>query len=281
MKLLIVFTIAFQIPALSHPGVGIVQDTRGNVFYTDLVQVWMIPVNGQKRIVVNNVHTHELYIDERNNLFGEHLWYDDAHDQWMNYAWKYSADGKFEKVIPDAKGFITNYSFVRDHQGNMFWADRDNKDCQKVVRADKNHQMTKFSDPCFKNIRWMNANADGTLYIVDFQDLKKIDKSGKIRTVASQIADKKVKTSTIENQNSVMGVWDDAAGNLYAAVYSNREVKKFSPTGQELKVIKFSDSWGACGGFVDAKGAIWLLETSTANLVRVEKIELDGKRTVY
>jgi hypothetical protein len=32
----------------AHPGVGIVQDSRGNVFYTDAKQVWRITPDGKK-----------------------------------------------------------------------------------------------------------------------------------------------------------------------------------------------------------------------------------------
>ena len=37
-----------SVTALAHPSVGIVQDSRGNVFYTDLKQVWKIAPDGKK-----------------------------------------------------------------------------------------------------------------------------------------------------------------------------------------------------------------------------------------
>ncbi len=46
--------------AFAHPGVGIVIDSRGNVFYTDLRQVWRIAADGSKSVAVLNVHSHEL-----------------------------------------------------------------------------------------------------------------------------------------------------------------------------------------------------------------------------
>jgi hypothetical protein len=59
--------------AAAHPGIGIVMDSRGNVFYTDLSHVWKIAPRGAKSIAVRGVHTHELYIDREDNLYGEHL----------------------------------------------------------------------------------------------------------------------------------------------------------------------------------------------------------------
>lgn len=59
----------------AHPGIGILEDSKGNVFYTDLKQVWKISPSGEKTVAVPGVHTHELYLDGDDNLYGEHLWY--------------------------------------------------------------------------------------------------------------------------------------------------------------------------------------------------------------
>ncbi len=69
--------ILFLLPSigLAHPGVGIVKDSKGNIYYTDLKQVWKI-ANGKKTVVVPNVHTHELYFDKNDNFYGEGGYYD-------------------------------------------------------------------------------------------------------------------------------------------------------------------------------------------------------------
>src|SRR5882672_5293023 len=100
----------------------------------------------------------------------------------------------------------------------MYWADRSNP-CQQVVRQNTDHSVTAWGDLCFKNIRWMKSTRDGEVYIVDFQDIKKINRQGQVKLIALQIADKKMTESNVENQNSVFGVWDDKEGNIYAAVY--------------------------------------------------------------
>ena len=60
---------------MADPGVGIVMDSKGNLFYTDLSQIWMIKPDGNKSIAVPNVHSHELYMDKNDQLWGEHLWF--------------------------------------------------------------------------------------------------------------------------------------------------------------------------------------------------------------
>ncbi|MEK6565879.1 MAG: hypothetical protein AABZ41_04135, partial [Bacteroidota bacterium] len=58
-------------------------DSQGNVYYTDLKHVWKLTPDGTKSIAIRNVHTHELYIDPQDNLYGEHLWYEgDATKKW-------------------------------------------------------------------------------------------------------------------------------------------------------------------------------------------------------
>jgi streptogramin lyase len=58
LKLIILWL--FALPVWGHPGIGIVEDSNGGVFYTDLKQVWRIDPAGNKSVVVRNVHTHEL-----------------------------------------------------------------------------------------------------------------------------------------------------------------------------------------------------------------------------
>ena len=64
--------------AYAHPGIGIVKNSKGIIYYSDLQQVWKIE-NGLKTIAVPGVHSHELYMDSADNLYGEHVIYIDYH----------------------------------------------------------------------------------------------------------------------------------------------------------------------------------------------------------
>ena len=265
----------------SHPGVGIVASSRGEVYYTDLKQVWRISQDGKKTIAVPNVHTHELYLDESDNLFGEHLWYNGEQvNTWGYYVWKLSATGKLEKVIPDTEGFRLSYSFVRDHFGNMFWATGDSP-CQTLVRKDADGNTAKLGTGCFDNIRWMHTMKDGTLALVDFQDVKKVDKNGLVSLVGEKLANKSWTKSTRDNQNSLFGIWSDPTGSIYTAVGSERLVKKFAADGKESTAFKTSFPWSPSGGVVDAQGRLWILEYNPINSVRVERVNTDGSTTTF
>lgn len=282
-RLLIVTTLAFitHSSILGHPGVGIVENSKGEIFFTDLKQVWKINLEGQLTLAVPRVHTHELFIDNNDNLFGEHLWYNgEAKNTWGHYAWKFSADGELTKVIPDTEGFLENYSFVRDHHGRMYWADRSSP-CQKVARLNADNTITRLGNDCFHNIRKIEVLPDGSVIFVDFQDLKKVDSRGHVQTVASQIADKKWKSSSGENQNSVMGIWADKQGNLYAAVSSARVVKRFGKQGEGEIAYQSSFPWAPSGGLVDTNGRLWTLEYNPLNSVRVVCVVSKGMTRIY
>lgn len=264
----------------AHPGIGIVQDRRGNIYYTDLKQVFRLDPAGKKTVAVPNVHTHELYLDEQDNLFGEHLWYNNSQNSWGYYVWKMKPGGQIEKVIPETTGFMTDYSFVRDRQGKMYWAERNDK-CQKIGRISPGQTREIIGDKCLHNIRWLKSTPKGEILIVDFQTICKINERGHIETLATNVADPRMTVSNSGNQNSVMGVWDDPEGSLYVAVYSNRQVKKFSKEGTELQSIKISFPWGPSGGLIDANGALWILESDVVNRVRLERVDRNGSRKVF
>ena len=154
--------------AVAHPGVGIVIDTKGNIFYTDLTHVWKITPDGSHEIAVRDVHTHELYIDSEDNLYGEHEWYEgEATDKWGNYVWRLSSEGVFEKTIDDVEGFLDNNTLVRDLQGNSYWAIKMNG-YEQVMRHNPDGSDILATDHHFDDIRWMYySKHDSHLYIVD------------------------------------------------------------------------------------------------------------------
>lgn len=279
--LISVLLVGAQMLCFSHPSVSIVMDSKGNVYYSDLKQVWKIDTQGKKSVVVRGVHTHELYIDKNDNLFGEHLWYNgESVDTWGHYVWKYSSDGKFEKVIPDTEGFLTNYSFVRDQQGNMYYANRDNA-CQQVTRKNTDGIFTTLGDACMENIRWMTVTDDGIVFLIDLYDLKRIDQKGHVTTIAVQLQERSWTQFFVNDIHSIMGISTDKQKNVYAAVNSGRVVKKISPVGKVSEVIKTSVPWSPIGTLMAPNGDFWILEGSGANNVRVECITKDGKRIIY
>lgn len=285
-KRLLAVTIFLMITASvsAHPGIGIVMDSRGNVFYTDLKQVWKISPEGKKSIAVANVHTHELYLDDEDNLYGEHLWYEgEATNKWGHRVWKLSANGTLTDIIPARGGFREDYkdcSFVRDRAGNMYWAERG---APIIIR--KRTPDGAIADFCkahdFRDVRWMIASTEGTVYLIDDGDLRCITSDGTVSTLARNLGERSLSQFFMGNQHSIMGLWLDQEANVYVAVYSGRMVKKVDRAGKVTVAARSSVPWSPTGGLVASNGDLWLLENSMTNSVRVRQIRRDGTEKVY
>lgn len=289
-RLLLIALLALS--AHAHPGVGIVIDSRGNLFYTDLEQVWRIAANGATGIAVPNVHTHELYLDAQDNLYGEHLWYNgETLKTWGSRVWKRSPDGRVVDVVPSHPAFNDAYSFVRDGTGNMYIARRDRNTIEKcgappsgwpdrrrpggksgrrdaggTAGGDAGVPCTQLARAPFHDIRWMTVTRGGTLYLIDVVDLVRITPDGKVTIIARDLSGKREK-------HQVMGVWTDSSENVYVADYANRAVKRIDRRGKVEIIERSTFPWSPTGGTFAKNGDLWLLEATFTNSVRVRRVQ--------
>ena len=264
----------------AHPGVGIVQDRRGNVFFTDLEQVWKITPDGRKSVAVPNVHTHELCLDPQDNLYGEHLWYEgDATKKWGHRVWRRQPDGTLTDVIPAREGFLEDYSFVRDRAGNMYWADRGARTVIKKRSPDG--RITTHATASFRDVRWMTAQPDGTLFLIDHGDLRRIAPDGKVTTIVAKLSARKPPPAAVRERHYHMGLWTDGGGNVYVAVAGERLVLKVQADGTTTVAARSSWPWAPSGGLRDRNGNLWLLEYNVINKVRVRRIDRSGHERIF
>ncbi|MGH9841843.1 MAG: hypothetical protein ACREEM_24065 [Blastocatellia bacterium] len=278
--LCILVLLAAGASAEAHPGVGIVQDSRGNIFYTDLKQVWKIAPDGKKSVAVPAVHTHELCLDAEDNLYGEHLWYEgDATKKWGHRVWCLKRDGTIVDVIPAREGFLRDYSFVRDRVGNMYWADRGGRTVIRKRAPDG--KITTHATADFRNVQRMIATADGKLFLIDGGDLRRVEPDGNAATVAVKLSARKPAPAAVSENNYQMGLWTDGEGSVYVAVGRERLVLKVRPDGGREVVARSSGGWSPSGGFFDREGAAWLLEFSSTNAVRVRRIARNGSEHIF
>jgi hypothetical protein len=195
--------------ALAHPGIGVVVDSRGNVYYTDLQQVWKVEPSGKRSVAVARVHTHELYLDEHDDLFGEHLWYEgERSDRWGHFVWRLSAGGEYTQLTSPTEGFLRNYSFVRDRAGNMYWASEARTSVMKRS-PDRSVSTLAGGGPAgqdgrgaaagFTAIRWMYAEPGGTTYLIDDGALRRLAPDGTVRTLARALDEERLAANPLFN----------------------------------------------------------------------------------
>jgi hypothetical protein len=263
------------LPALAsaHPGIGIVRSSTGVIYYTDLTHVWKLTPGGKPTIAVRDVHTHELWIDAKDNLYGEHLRYEgDATQQWNHRVWRLAADGTLTDIIPTRRGFRDDYDdfhFVRDAAGAMYWADADTP--ISVRKRTPDGRVATIVTGGFRNIRSMVVAPSGEIYIVDLHDLVRLHPDGRRDLVVRNLADNRRSTLGTVETHAIMGVWLDQAGDVYAAVFGDRVVKKVTRDGKVMVVARADGNWVATGGLVAPNGELWLLEYN-GNAARARRI---------
>ena len=280
-RLLLVLLVAIAcLPANAHPGVGIVEDSAGNIFYTDLAKVWRIAQDGTRSIAVPGVHTHELCLDAEDTLYGEHLWYEgDATKTWGHRVWKRTKDGVVRDVIPAREGFLTDYSFVRDRAGVMYWADRGPKTVVKKRTLDGT--IAVHATGPFRDIRWMTVTPEGVVYLVDSGRLVRIEVDGRVSTVVAALSERKPPPAKVSDPHYQGGLWTGARGSVYVAVSQERLVLEVRPGGSTRVVARSPLLWAPYGGMIDRQGNLWVLETSVINAVHVRRLGKDGKERLY
>jgi len=269
------FLISFT--AAAHPGIGIVKDSKGNIFFTDLANVWKISfLDGSKSKVVSNIHTHELYIDEHDNLFGEHLWYNgESQNTWGHYAWCLKNTGELVKDINPTEEFLSNYSFIRDSSGNMYWVERFTT--SRIMKKTKAGVITKLVEGKFGFIGWLTCTKNSSLYFTENNKLHRLfadskSDSYRMETLAENIGSKSTDFSMMGRNYDSYGIWTDAADNVYLAMIDSKKVIRIGSDGKPQTILASNSMWTVCSGIFDNGGNMWVLENSISNQVRARKI---------
>ena len=266
--------------AWAHPGWGIVQDSRGNVYFTDTRQVWRVSPDGKVAVAVPNVHTHELWIDADDNLYGEHLSYNASAPQpWKHRVWRRRPNGSVTDVIRTRDGFLSNYSFVRDRAGNMYWAERGG--VTVIKRRSVNGSISTHAAADFQSVERMTATEDGTLLLMDAGNLRRVSPTGVVTTIVTALSGLGRPAAEVGRPNYHMGLWTDREGRVYVAAAAEGLVLTVE-RGRQVRVAARSTApWAPSGGLIARDKALWILEYDTANAVRARRIDRAGMEQTF
>ncbi|MBT8256980.1 MAG: hypothetical protein KJO49_00800 [Bacteroidia bacterium] len=275
-------TTIFSLELEAHPGVGIVMDSQGNVFYTDLVHVWKISPEGDLSIAVKDVHTHQLFLDENDNLYGEHVWYNgEERDTWSYYVWCLNSFGEIEYPVPETEGFPENNTLVRDRNDNSFFSKKSEVG-EFLMKQNSEGQIDRFGIHTFNNIRWIYSNNKASeLLVIDHLNLKRVDENGDVTIISGELHDSGKNHDDIKDMHYLMGVWTDKMDQIYVAAFGAKKVKKIDANGKVETIYKSSMGWSPCGGLIAPNGTLWVMEFSVFNKTRVRKVNPNGKDEIF
>jgi hypothetical protein len=268
----IILLLLMPVVGFAHPGIGIVSDSKGNIYYTDLQNVWKI-TNGKRTIAVRGVHTHELYIDRNDDLYGEHVsGGSDYSSVWYHYQWRLKPDGKLDTVFNEKQAYITiDYSLARDLDGNEYYTKQfiREQDSAHIYKKTVDGKESVIARGNFKGVSWLHPQKDGSLLFVQQNTLFRLDKNGELKKRATDIADGTGMEDFFRNNKMIWGVWEDNSENIYAAVFADQVVKKIGSDGGRTVVHKSAANWSPLHGVFDRNGKLWVMESSDKNEIRV------------
>jgi len=275
IKNAILFILLFPLFSSAHPGIGIVKDSKGNIYYTDLSQVWKIK-NGKKVIIVPGVHTHELYIDNMDNLYGEHLEYEGgANNKFNHYLWVLKSDGILDTLVGKRQAYIqVDYSLARDPEGNEYYIKQ--TDSNHIFKKSKNGKERVFATGEFKGVTWLHPQKDGSLLYVSDNNIYRAEVNGGVTIAAKNIASKVPSFKFAAKNRIVWGIWQDDKKNIFVAVFSDQAIKKISSDGAIINYYKSENNWTPTHG-VFVNDRLWVLEYSDKHEFRVVLVNNQGK----
>jgi hypothetical protein len=260
----------------ADPGVGIVTDSKGNVFYTDLIQVWIIKPDGSKSIAVPNVHTHELYINQNDELFGEHLWYNGEQlNTWGHYLWKRNPDGTIAKIKDSAAGF-SDESFVRDIAGNKYSVEKSIP--SYFWMTDTTGKKILLGQASLKDIGRVHISPGGTLYFNNNDDLYCIPPGDTLQVFVKDVGKLSLPDKMGNGSHGIMSTWSDKKGNVYIA--SGGTIIQITKKKLANVIYKSTGDWKPSGGLIADNGDFWVLEYNSKNEVRVNKISAADRKQI-
>ena len=275
MRLALAALVLAASPALAHPGWGLVVDTEGAVYYTDLKQVLRIGPEGGTTVAVPDVHTHELYLDPAGTLHGEHLWYESATEAWGHYDWALSKKGLVRG--PAQTGYRVEGSFVKDAAGNSYGLDG-----AKLRKKSPSGESVDIELPRPADAKGGVAAAapDGTVYVTSMGGVLRVGTDRKVTRMVENIDEHVWTLVTAQRWHYLMGLAPDDRGNVYVANLGARKVKKVSPDGKVEVVLDASFPWAPTGIAVSPRGIDVLEYTDTGGSVRVRRIDKSGRVTL-
>lgn len=243
----------------AHPSIGILLDSKGNIYYSDLDHVWKVS-NGKKTIAVSNVHTHELFIDANDNIFGEHLWYaGDASGKFFHYYWRLNRDGKLDTIISQRQAFTqVDFSLALDESGNQYYCKF--TDSMHLYKRNANGEERLFATHDFKGVKFFQVQQNGDIYFTQKNNLYHIPADGKTSILAGNVGSQK---------SMLWGVWQDTAMRVYIAAFGDKVIHKIERNGKAVAYYRSSRGWAPANGVFDKKNRLWILEWSDKNEVRV------------
>jgi len=246
--------------AVAHPGGGLVALDANTVIFGDSMYnaVWRLQKGNKPRALMKNFHAHWT-----TRGLDDHI-YSESFQEMGGAAFRIDLDGgKHVKVAEESQ--VEALVFAVGKRGELIFQ----KGSQIVERAPAG-TVTRFrgsgevakGEPALQQVIAYNWAADGTLYLSDGNNLRRVGSDGIVRLVAR--VDGKLLAPKIWNSTNAPRIWSiaiDEQKRIYTALPDIGQVVRIDNDGSQHVVDRSVGGWRvtAVATFGDS---VFLLESS-------------------
>jgi len=288
----------FAIVARAHPASGIVVDSKGNIYFSDLETVWRVDSAGELTVFRDGDkgrHVHELAIDQDDNIYGADISY--VSEKWISSIWKMTPSGDFTYLLEPTADPPRGMSMWLDTSGNMYWVDQNNntKTQTLLLRRPPNGEVTTLAggayghvdgrgtDARFGSIGGTTFGPDGNIYLTDSGALRKVTMDGSVTTLATNLSARSSQDSPTlfsSQHGGLAGLTVATDGTIFVADSGNRRLLRVT-NGKVETVFRSEPPFFPTGAFATKGGDVYVLEVgltlpNVTSGPRVRKLSLDG-----
>ncbi|MBI4428707.1 MAG: hypothetical protein HY562_06275 [Ignavibacteriales bacterium] len=285
--------------AFSHPGWGLVRDSKGNIYFVDVGRnvVWKADTMGTVSRFVSRKHSHELFVDERDNIYGVHVEYDSKTEKWLNQRWKATPAGNVSGL--DSHTYRHLFELIDVHKNTFVFSSDAHKNVARVLRVSADGDTIHFAGggwgdrdgkgltAQFRNFGPSVWTADSALIFGAGGILRKLSLDGTVSTLAGE--EHGFGDPEGPRASGILGVTVSYDGSMYAASWEKKVVIRVDKNGNVSRFYESSTGWAPVGVLAlpdavfileDRVGIGELLRMTGFGGPRVRKISPDGLTTL-
>ncbi len=279
----------------AHPAWGIVVDSQGQVYFSDIEAVWKIDRQENVSVFragVSGRHVHNITIDAEDSIYGVDNTYDPQTETYPRALWKMTPKGEFSYLVPMTNSLPIGRSVWQDSGGNTYSVEPYNSEKKetKIMKRTPDGTVSLFAggkygyadgqkDKAeFSVITDMAFGRDEAIYLTDTDRVRKIDKSGTVTTIYRGGGSPSNQQNP-ESYSRLFGLTVDEQNNVYVADYGNRRVLKITSSGAVSTEASAEQPWSPTGVALKDHN-LYILEfgfTAPSTFTpRVRKLSSDG-----
>lgn len=290
-----VLSIASPSVGAAHEGWGVVLDSRGRVYVTDIPAntIWRILPDGRVEAIRHFIHSHALSLGLDGAVYGTNV----SPAQPVRSVWRFDAGGRFSEIIPPTRGFSLDLqSFLLAPDGSVYsasvyqypepaggrelyllrWSPKGVVDTVAgghVGHADGHGRAAQFQS--IDGMAWL---PDGSIVLADGARLRRVSIDGRVESLGPPL-------TTLRWDQDLLGVAVGPDGAIYAADFAGRVVQRL--VGERIDTLYRASAYWAPAGVAAMAGGVYVLEHPRAPLgilgdigvgpyLRVRRIGADG-----